>query len=108
MSADAASRPEYRPSLAELDALPTEELRERAFALARERRDLSFFWSLVKHLPHADDAEGLDASLGAYGASIDEAFALWRELTGHGYGDSEPLVRAAFIEYLRRGGRAAD
>jgi len=27
---------------------------------------------------------------------------LWRELTGHGYGDQEPLVRAAFIDYLQK------
>lgn len=85
---------------AALDALSTEELRERAFALARERHDLKFFWSVLRHLPHADDAESLDASLGAYGASVDDAVALWREFTGRGYGDSEPLLRAAFIDYL--------
>src|SRR6266550_6776587 len=90
------------PSFAELDSLSTEELRERAFAVAREHRDLGFFWTVLRHLPHADDTEGLDASLGAYGASVDDAVALWREFTGHGYGDSEPLLRAAFIDYLRR------
>jgi hypothetical protein len=88
--------------LAELAILPTEELRKRAFALARERRDLRFFWSVLQHLPHADDAEELDASLGAVGASIDDAVGLWREFTGRGgYGDAEPLLRAAFIDYLR-------
>jgi hypothetical protein len=86
--------------LAELDTLSTEELRRQAFALAVQRRDVGFFWSVLRHLPHADDAEDLDASLGATGASIDDAFALWRELTGHGYGESEPLIRAAFIDYL--------
>jgi hypothetical protein len=86
--------------LAELDALPTEELRRRAFARAIERRDAAFFWSLLRHLPHADDAEELDASLGAVGASVEDAVALWREFTGHGYGDAEPLLRAAFIDYL--------
>ena len=87
---------------ARLDELSTEELRKRAFARARERRDLSFFWSIIKHLPHADDAEELDASLGAVGASIDDAVALWREFSGRGYGDREPLLRAAFIDYLTR------
>ncbi len=86
--------------IAELDGLPTEELRERAFALAIRRRDVGFFWSILRHLPHADDAETLDASLGAVGASISDAIALWREFTGHGYGDVEPLLRAAFINYL--------
>jgi hypothetical protein len=86
--------------LAELDALPTDELRRRAFARATERHDVGFFWSILRHLPHADDTADLDASLGAPGASIEDAFALWREFTGHGYGDSEPLLRAAFIDYL--------
>jgi hypothetical protein len=85
-----------------LDELPTEELRERAFAIAVKRRDIGFFWSLIQHLPHADDAESLDASLGAVGASISDAVALWRELTGHEYGENEPLLRAAFIDYLTR------
>jgi hypothetical protein len=88
--------------LAELDALSTEELRRRAFARAVDRRDVGFFWSLLRHLPHADDAEELDASLGAVGASVEDAVALWREFTGHGYGDAEPLLRAAFIDYLTR------
>ena len=85
-----------------LDALPTEELRERAFAIGVKRRDVGFFWSLIQHLPHADDTESLDASLGAVGASVSDAVGLWRELTGHGYGENEPLLRAAFIDYLVR------
>jgi hypothetical protein len=86
--------------LVELDALTTEELRKRAFSRAMERRDIGFFWSVLRHLPHADDTEDLDASLGAPGASIEDAFALWREFTGHGYGEAEPLLRAAFLDYL--------
>ncbi len=92
------------PRLAELDALPTEELRHRAFALARRRHDLRFFWQLFQHLPHSDDAEAVDGSTGSYGASVDDAVALWREWTGHKYGEQEPLVRAAFIDYLVKHG----
>jgi hypothetical protein len=88
--------------LAELDALSTEELRHRAFSLATRRRDVRFFWSVIRHLPHADDAEELDGSMGAFGASIDDAVGLWRELSGRGYGEAEPLLRAAFIDYLMR------
>jgi hypothetical protein len=88
--------------LAALDALSTEQLRERAFARARRNHDVGFFWSVLRHLPHADDAESLDGSLGSYGASVDDAVALWREFTGRGYGDAEPLLRAAFIDYLRK------
>ncbi len=89
-------------TLADLDALSTEELRRRAFAKAREARDLRFFWSVLRHLPNADEAASLDGSPNAWGVTVDEAVALWRQLTGHGYEESEPLLRAAFIDYLQR------
>jgi hypothetical protein len=89
-------------TFAELDALTTEELRERAFASARSRLDIGFFWSVLRHLPDADDAASLDGSPNSVGPTVDEAVALWRELTGHGYAEQEPLLRAAFIDYLQR------
>src|SRR4051812_16151802 len=60
----AGERPVDRPmlavmtfsSFAELDALPTDQLRERAFAAARHNRDMGFFWSVIRHLPDADEA----------------------------------------------------
>jgi hypothetical protein len=88
--------------LAELDALPTDELRKRAFHLAEERLDVPFFWSLFKHLPSSDDAEAVDGSTGSYGAGIDDFVQLWEQWTHHEYGEQEPLIRAAFIDYLRR------
>ena len=90
------------PSFAELDALTTEELRERAFALARRRHDVKFFWSVARHLPDADEAASLDGAPNSIGPTIDEAVALWREFEGHGYGENEPLLRAAFIDYLQK------
>lgn len=86
-------------TFAELDALPTAELQERAFARARERRDLSFVWSIFRHLPASED--GTDGALGVQ-SSVDDAVALWREATQHRYGEGEPLIRAAFIDYLMR------
>ncbi len=86
-------------TFAELDALSTAELQERAFALARERRDLSFFWSIFRPLPAHED--GTDGALGVQ-SSVDDAVAVWREATQHRYGDEEPLIRAAFIDYLMR------
>ena len=84
----------------QLDALSTEELRERAFAQARERHDLHFFVDLFRHLPGADAYDEIDdGSLGIQ-AGVDGAVALWRELRGHGYGVDEPLIRARFIDYL--------
>jgi|SRR5690348_7443654 len=86
----------------DLDELSTEDLRERAFALAAHRHDVGFFWSIIKHLPAAEDAEQLDGSLGLIGNTVSDAIGLWREFTGHGYGNAEPLLRAAFIDYLTR------
>jgi hypothetical protein len=81
----------------ELDRLSTEELRERAFDRARQRHDLSFFWSIFEHLRVPDDGD--DGALGVQ-SSVDDAVALWKETTGHEYGEQEPLIRAAFIDYL--------
>lgn len=89
-------------SFAELDALPTEELRERAFAKARHKHDVRFFWSVFRHLPDSDEAASLDGAPNTVGPTIDEAVALWREITGHGYGEQEPVLRAAFIDYLQK------
>lgn len=90
-----------------LDAQSTEELRERAFQKAREHHDAGFFVNIIRHLPHADDTEALDGSLGSFGASISDLVSLWREFTGHGYGDAEPLLRAVFIDYLMADPKAA-
>ncbi|BBH65107.1 hypothetical protein ACTI_17920 [Actinoplanes sp. OR16] len=90
------------PTFAELDALSTEELRERAFARAREHHDVKFYWSVLRHLPDADEAAALDGAPNSIGPTIDEAVALWRELEGRDLGESEPLLRAAFIDYLSR------
>jgi hypothetical protein len=81
----------------ELDALSTEELRERAFSRARHRGDMSFFWTLFEHLPVREDGD--DGSLGIQ-STVDDAIAVWKESTGGEYGDREPLIRAAFIDYL--------
>jgi hypothetical protein len=93
---------ESSTSFAELDALSTDELRERAFAVARHRRDVRFFWSVLRHLPDADESASLDGAPNSIGPTVDEAVALWRELTGHGYQEQEPLLRAAFIDYLQK------
>ena len=90
------------PSVEELDALPTEELRHRAFALAESKRDVGFFWDLVKHLRASRDIAAEDASAGHITGSISEAVDAVRELLA-GDVDDEPLVRARFIDYIRTG-----
>ncbi|ROO62811.1 hypothetical protein EDC02_4806 [Micromonospora sp. Llam0] len=92
------------PTFEELDRLSTEQLREQSFELARQRRDLGFFWSITQRLSRADDASELDGAPNSIGPTVEDAVALWREFTGHEYGESEPLLRAAFIDYLLRPG----
>lgn len=93
-----------QPSVEELDALTTEELRRRAFELAEDKRDVAFFWDLLKHLQPTADLAAEDGSSGAITGGIAEAIEAVRELvTGDRLGDNEPLVRARFIDYLRNG-----
>ena len=90
------------PSVEELDALSTEELRHRAFSLAEHKRDVGFFWDLVKHLRPAQDIASEDASAGHITGSITDAIEAVRELATGGFdGADEPLVRARFIDYIR-------
>lgn len=85
----------------DLDELPTEELRRRAFHLAESRRDLRFFWDLMRHLPATRDGATEDGSSGGIAGGIGELVELVREMSGKGYGDAELLMRARFLDYLR-------
>jgi hypothetical protein len=93
---------DQRPTVEELDQLSTEELRQRAFERAEHHHDIGFFWDLIKHLPSADDIATEDASSGHITGGITEAIDVVRELMGRGLGETEPLVRARFIDYLRK------
>jgi hypothetical protein len=80
----------------ELDALPTDELRHRAFRLARERHDLKFFWGLMRMVPAADEAEGRPDKL----ATEVEGVRTW--LSDFLTPDHELLgaMRPVFLDYL--------
>jgi hypothetical protein len=85
-----------------LDDLSTEELRNRAFALAERRRDLRFFWDLARHLPQAAVLAGEDGSPGHVFGSIEKAVEGVRELFGDAdLGELEPMFRVRFIDYLK-------
>jgi hypothetical protein len=83
----------------ELEALPTEELRAKAFDVAEHRLDVAFFWDLLKHLPSSDNAAGEDAFTAAP-AAISDLLQLFREFRGEDLGEVEPLLRAKFVDYL--------
>jgi hypothetical protein len=92
-----------RPSIAELEALSTQQLREQAFAAAEHHRDLGFFWGLVKHLNSSEEFAADDGSAGGLGESITGAVELVSELLGRHDGSMEPLLRARYISYLHTG-----
>ncbi|HYI46437.1 MAG TPA: hypothetical protein VE174_13350 [Actinomycetota bacterium] len=46
------------PTIEELEALSTEELRERAFNHARKHLDVKFFWNLLEAAPAVEAAAG--------------------------------------------------
>ena len=89
-----------RPTVEELDALSTEELRRRAFDRAEQRHDIGFFWDLVKHLEPSRELAREDGSAGHLTGGVAEAVEVVRELMGRDLGDAEPLIRARFIDYL--------
>jgi hypothetical protein len=88
-------------TVAELDLLSTDDLRRQAFELAEHRRDVGFFWDLIRHLSPAEDIAGEDGSSGNITAGIADVAEMVREMFGHDLGDNEPLIRARFISYLR-------
>jgi hypothetical protein len=87
----------------DLSALSTDELRSRAFDKAEKAHDVGFFWDLAKHMRGARAIEVEDGSSGAITGSIAQAVSVVRELMGRTpMGEDEPLLRARFLDYLRR------
>ncbi|MDX6204657.1 MAG: hypothetical protein QOE76_3077 [Frankiales bacterium] len=90
-------------TFAQLDALSTEELRQRAFKLAEHNHDVGFFWDVVKHLPESGALAAEDGSLGNITGSLIETVQAAHEIFGghlDQLGAAEPLLRAKFIDYL--------
>jgi len=84
---------------AELEALSTEELRQKAFSVAERRLDVGFFWDLLKHLPASGEV-ARDDSFSSVAATVSDALELFREFRGDNLGDAEPMLRAKFLDYL--------
>jgi hypothetical protein len=87
-------------SFAELDALSTDELREKAFGKAERKRDVGFLWDVIKHLRASGEFGSDDGSAGGLGESITGLVDLINELLGRHDGSIEPMLRARYIDYL--------
>jgi hypothetical protein len=88
-----------------LEDLPYDDLRDRAFALAEQKRDVGFFVDLFNHTPAMLDASDEGGSLGDISGSLVETIRAARQVfSGESVGDLEPLFRARFATYIRENG----
>jgi hypothetical protein len=83
----------------ELEALPAEELADRALALARHRLDVGFFWELVRTVPEAEAAIG-DVDHGK--ADVMWFSALLNDLGKADEGRLAEALRPLYLDYLER------
>ena len=81
----------------ELEALPADQLADRAIALARHHLDVGFLWELVRTVPEAAAAAG----------NVDEAkadvmwlSALLNDLGKADEGELAEALRPLYIDYL--------
>ena len=87
----------------QLEDLPFDELRHRAFHLAEKRLDIGFFTELFTHMPGMVAVEGEGGDLGSIGGSFIETVKAVREMLGDDKIDenTEALLRARFATYIR-------
>lgn len=82
--------------------LPYDELRDKAFALAEHRHDVSFFYDLYRHTPAMTAMAAEGGSLGETSGSLIEIVKAAREAFGsESVGDLQPLFVARYATYLR-------
>ncbi|RFS82752.1 hypothetical protein D0T12_25285 [Actinomadura spongiicola] len=82
---------------AELDALPSSELYDRAMRLAKERRDVGFLWDLLRTIPPAAAAIG---EVDRAQFDLFHGLSLLEEFTHAGEGEMADALRPLYIEYL--------
>ncbi|GAA3970641.1 hypothetical protein FOF52_13210 [Thermobifida alba] len=85
----------------DFERLATEELRERAVALARRRWDVGYLWRLVEHIPGAEAVAGRPEA-GRTGAT--KLSVLFSQLVAEREGDQQlrEALRPLYLDYLRR------
>lgn len=87
----------------QLEDLPYEELRHRAFKLAEKRRDMGFFLDLFNHTQSMQDVSDEGGSLGDISGSLIGVIEAAKEAFGHEQvGELEPLFVARFATYIRQ------
>lgn len=89
------------PTRAELDALSTKELHDRAIGRAERHLDVAFLWDLVRALPVAEEVAGDDQH-----SKIDIArpLALLNDFRNSDEGKLGEALRPFYIDYLEEHG----
>ncbi|MEA2555504.1 MAG: hypothetical protein QOI60_835 [Actinomycetota bacterium] len=84
---------------AELEALSTRELHDRAIEIARHRTDVGFLWDLVKALPVAEEVIGDDSRSKV---DIMRPLALINDFFDAGEGALGEALRPLYLDYLEQ------
>jgi hypothetical protein len=90
--------PAVPESFEQLDSLPSDELRRRAFKVAARRRDVRFFWSLLEMVPAGEASEGRPEKL----ANDVESSRTWLDDFLSPAHPIQEAMRPVFIDYLEQ------
>jgi hypothetical protein len=84
---------------AELEALPSRELHDRAVRRALHHADVGFLWELLRAIPAAEAVEG---ETGESEADATKVSALIADAFGSGEGGVADALRPLYIDYLTK------
>lgn len=93
------------PTAEDLERLSTKDLHDRAFALARHRLDVRFFWNLLEAAPAAEAAAGHVGEAQADILSFSERVA---DIVDPDSAEEADAFRPIYIEYLLKHERDED
>ncbi len=86
---------------AELEALPSRELHDRAVRLALHHLDVGFLWELLRELPASEAARG-HPDLAA--ADITHVSSMISEAMASGGDEAADALRPLYLDYLEKHG----
>ena len=93
------------PDRRELEALPSQELHDRATRLAWRRLDVGFLWDLLRTIPEARAAAGDERRSET---DIMRPLALLNDLVDADRGSLAEALRPLYIDYLEEHERPED
>jgi hypothetical protein len=98
MAEEAETRPAPAAGAADLEALSTQELHQRAIHRAEKHMDVKFFWQLLEAIPAA---EALAGDVGEAEFDVVSARGQIKDALHSGDGALAEALRPMFVEYLR-------